>query len=108
MDKGDGAKAPSFPPDSAAAYYARGPVRFPDAAEVVSTSDPVHRPNHYARFKREPVEFIMENDLPFWCGSVIKYVLRYDAKDGIQDLRKARRYLDMKIKQLEGATDFAA
>lgn len=64
--------------------------------------DAVHRPSHYARFKIEPIYFIMENDLPFWAGNVIKYTCRYDAKDGIQDLKKARRYLDMQIKKMEG------
>lgn len=63
--------------------------------------DAVVRPDHYTRFKLEPVHFIMENELPFWCGNVIKYSLRYDAKDGIQDLKKARRYLDMQIKRME-------
>lgn len=65
------------------------------------------RPHHYARFKIEPVEFIMVNGLPFAIGNVIKYVCRWDAKDGIQDLKKARRYLDMEIKRLEGDPDFA-
>lgn len=69
--------------------------------------DPVHRPHHYARFEIEPVEFIMKNGLPFAIGNVIKYCCRWDAKDGIQDLKKARRYLDMEIKRLEGDEHFA-
>lgn len=76
-------------------------------APVVPASDPVVRPNHYARFKIEPIEFIMENDLPFWLGNVIKYSMRYDAKNGVEDLRKAERYLEMRRKQLEGDKDFA-
>lgn len=70
-------------------------------------SDAVHRPNHYARFKIEPITFIAENDIPFMPGNVIKYVLRHDAKDGIQDLKKARRYLDMMIAKAEGRTDWS-
>lgn len=62
----------------------------------------VHRPEHYTRYKIEPITFIMENDLPFAAGNIIKYVCRWDAKDGIQDLKKARRYLDMWIAKLEG------
>lgn len=65
-------------------------------------SDPVILPNHYTRYKIEPIRFIRENDLPFWMGNVVKYVLRADAKDGLQDLKKARRYLDMEIARQEG------
>lgn len=70
-------------------------------------TDVIHRPNHYARWKMEPIEFIFINDLPFWLGNVVKYCMRYDAKDGIQDLKKARRYLDIKIKELEGDPNYA-
>jgi hypothetical protein len=68
--------------------------------------DAVMLPEHYARFKIEPIRFMMENDLPFWMGNVIKYVVRYDAKNGIEDLKKARRYLDMQIAKMEGDPDF--
>lgn len=65
-------------------------------------ADVVNQPQHYARWKMQPIEFIAVNNLPFWLANVIKYALRYDAKDGLQDLRKARVYLDMQIRFLEG------
>lgn len=71
-------------------------------AEMTVDHDMVRRPKHYTRFEIEPIHFIMVNDLPFWLGNIVKYGLRWDAKDGIQDLYKAKRYLEMKIKQLEG------
>ncbi len=58
-------------------------------------------PPHYSRWAIEPIDFIMGNNLPFWLGNVIKYGLRYDAKDGLTDLKKARWYLDRKIAELE-------
>lgn len=69
-------------------------------------SDPVHLPHHYARFKIEPIRFIMENNLPFEVGNVVKYVVRADAKNGIEDLKKARRYLDMMIAKAEAKEDW--
>jgi hypothetical protein len=63
--------------------------------------DPIDHPSHYSRWKMEPVEFIAINDLPWWLANVIKYTMRYDAKDGLKDLYKARSYLDMKIRQQE-------
>lgn len=64
-------------------------------------SDPVFRPHHYARYAIEPITFITANGLGFLVGNVIKYVLRHDAKNGIEDLRKARRYLDIMIEDAE-------
>lgn len=71
-------------------------------------SDAVVKPNHYARYKIEPINFIMQNNLPFWMGNVVKYVLRADAKDGVQDLKKAIRYIEFRIRELEGETDITA
>lgn len=62
-----------------------------------AASDPVFRPAHYARFIIEPATFITANNLPFLVGNVVKYVTRYDAKDGREGLLKARRCVDMLI-----------
>jgi len=53
--------------------------------------------DHYKRMAIQPVEFIEGNDLGFCAGNVIKYVCRYKYKDGVEDLRKARHYLDVLI-----------
>ena len=53
--------------------------------------------NHYQRYKIQPVEFIMKNNVPYVEGNVIKYVMRFRDKHGLEDLLKARQYLDMLI-----------
>ena len=53
--------------------------------------------NHYKGFVIQPVEFIYKNNIPFMEGNIIKYVCRHREKNGIQDLKKARHYLDMLI-----------
>lgn len=68
--------------------------------------DSIDHPTHYSRWKMEPIEYIMINDLPAWHANVVKYCARWDAKDGLKDLYKARSYLDMKIRQLEGTDRF--
>lgn len=70
-------------------------------------TDPIARPAHYTRWKIEPIYFIMENGLPFDVGNVIKYAMRWEGKNGVEDLKKARRYLDMMILKAEGETDYA-
>ena len=36
----------------------------------------------------------------FW-GNVVKYILRFQKKNGIEDLKKARKYLDWLIEEME-------
>ena len=56
--------------------------------------------DHYRGMKIQPVEFIQANNMGFIEGSVVKYVSRHHAKNGRQDLEKARHFLDLLI-QLE-------
>lgn len=53
--------------------------------------------NHYKTFEIQPIEFIHKNNLSFIQGNIIKYVCRYRDKNGIEDLKKARHYIDMLI-----------
>lgn len=53
--------------------------------------------SHYKGFKIQPVEFIHQNGIGYMAGNVIKYVSRYQEKNGIEDLKKARHYIDMLI-----------
>ena len=57
--------------------------------------------NHYKELKIQPVEFIHANGIGYFEGNVIKYVTRWRAKNGIEDLKKARHYIDLLI-ELEG------
>ncbi len=47
----------------------------------------------------QPVEYIYKNKLDFFQGNVIKYVTRYKQKNGLQDLQKAKHYIDLIIQQ---------
>jgi Protein of unknwon function (DUF3310) len=51
-------------------------------------------PQHYARWPIEPIYFAMVNSLDYARGNILKYILRWDMKDGLIDLYKAERYLD--------------
>ena len=71
-------------------------------------------PDHYTRYKIEPATFIMRNGLSYWKGNIIKYVMRAGHKtvegktekeSEIDDLKKAIRYLTMRINQLNGEID---
>ena len=75
------------------------------------TADIVNEPKHYARWKIEPITYIMLNGFDFWRGNIIKYASRagfksYSGKtkdaSEILDLQKVIRYAEMRINQLEG------
>ena len=53
--------------------------------------------NHYDRMKIQPIAFIVDNDIPFIEGNIIKYVCRWKDKGGVEDLKKAKHYLDILI-----------
>lgn len=52
---------------------------------------------HYKEMAIQPIEYIHRNAIGFAEGTVIKYVSRWRAKGGVEDLRKARHVLDMLI-----------
>lgn len=61
----------------------------------------VTQPAHYARFAIQPIEFILANGLNFLQASVIKYLVRYPYKNGMEDLLKCRNMLDRLIAEEE-------
>ena len=53
--------------------------------------------NHYKDKKIEPITYIQQNQSSFEEGNVVKYITRWRQKGGIQDLRKAKQYIDYLI-----------
>ena len=50
---------------------------------------------HYKDYKIQPIDFIMKNKLNFIQGNVIKYICRYENKNGIEDINKAIHYCEL-------------
>ena len=53
--------------------------------------------SHYKKYKIQPVEFIVKNNIGFCEGNIIKYILRFKDKGGIADLEKAKHYIELLI-----------
>ena len=66
--------------------------------------DAVENPPHYAQYKIQPIEFIMANGLGYCEGNVVKYISRWRMKDGVQDLEKARNYINILIEEAKKET----
>lgn len=62
--------------------------------------DPVERPHHYTFGPIEVIDAIEAWQLGFHLGNVVKYVARAARKGRyLEDLRKARWYLDREIQR---------
>jgi hypothetical protein len=58
--------------------------------------------SHYKKYKIQPVEFIIKNNIGFVEGNIIKYILRFKEKGGVQDLLKAKHYIELLIDSSKG------
>jgi len=57
--------------------------------------------SHYKSFKYETWDVILDWNLGYLDGNAVKYLSRWKLKNGIEDLKKARHYLDKLIETLE-------
>lgn len=79
----------------------------------MGATDSVNHPNHYTSGKIEVIDIIESitngQDLkPFEAvlvGNIIKYISRFTRKNGVEDLKKAKWYLDRLIGETEEATE---
>ena len=70
----------------------------------MATSDPTN-PSYYGFGDDaviECIDYIESHAFDFLEGNIIKYVTRYEGKNGVEDLKKASWYLDRLIKREEG------
>jgi hypothetical protein len=51
-------------------------------------------PSHYKQGNIEVIDFILDQQLNYLEGNVVKYVSRYKYKNGLEDLKKAQWYLN--------------
>ena len=55
--------------------------------------------SHYRSLKIQPSKFVIENELLFPEGNVIKYICRHRFKNGKEDLLKAIHFIEMIIER---------
>jgi hypothetical protein len=62
-------------------------------------SDEIKHPKHYTQ-GIECWDYIVSHDMSYLEGNIVKYVTRYKHKNGLQDLKKAKQYLDKLIEKV--------
>ena len=72
----------------------------------IENEDNIIRPNHYASDKGFEVFDVQEAFIhelkgmsaSYWCN-IVKYILRFQRKNGVEDLKKAKYYLEKLIEE---------
>lgn len=74
------------------------------------SNDVVNSPKHYTSGSIETIDYIEDNLSAegfegYMVGNVLKYISRYRHKNGVEDLRKARWYLDRLVESKGGVVE---
>ena len=78
-----------------------------DCCNKEPDADMVNHPSHYTQGGIECIDCIKSATVgkigieAFCVGNAIKYLFRYEEKNGVEDVKKARWYIDRLIKELE-------
>lgn len=69
--------------------------------------DVVNKPMHYTEGKIECIDAIdtvtttLPGEFGYYTGTILKYIWRWNKKNGVEDLKKARWYLNRLIAKLD-------
>ena len=58
--------------------------------------------SHYKDCVIQPIDYIVENNLDFLEGNVVKYITRHRTKGGIEDIRKVIHYAELILEKKYG------
>lgn len=63
--------------------------------------DPINAPEHYTSHASGIQPIDIAEHMSFCLGNVVKYVMRFERKGGLEDLKKARFYIEREIARRE-------
>jgi hypothetical protein len=76
-------------------------TNFPEDSSAKSSNDTIDRPAHYTSGKYEVWDIIDGMGMTDYReANILKYIFRYKHKGGVEDLKKARAYLDRLINSI--------
>lgn len=78
-----------------------GIVSWPSKGSPEKASETQVGGEHYSKYKIQPIEFAMANGLNMCQSNVVKYVVRYKDKGGLEDLEKAIHFIRL-LAEYEG------
>ena len=57
------------------------------------SNDSVNRPKHYTNGNIDVLDFILDQNLPYIEGNIVKYICRHKLKNGLEDVQKAEFFV---------------
>lgn len=57
--------------------------------------------SHYGGGTQQHWDMVVQHDLDYFQGQITKYVMRWKAKNGLQDLEKAQHFLEKYIEEIK-------
>jgi len=75
--------------------------RMTNVPEVFVESSSVNHPRHYTQHPSGVECIQITEHMSFCLGNAIKYVWRADLKGGLEDLEKAKWYIDREIQRIK-------
>lgn len=75
----------------------------PDAKEWLASSKQIGG-QHYKKCPIQPWDYVLANGLDYFQGSIVKYITRWRDKGGVEDLKKAKHFLDKYIEEMENGS----
>ncbi len=72
-------------------------MKIPKKYQTTVEHHPVAAPSYYTKGGVDSWDFIAVKNLDFFEGNIVKYILRWRDKGGVQDLEKAKAYLEKLI-----------
>lgn len=83
---------------------------FEPKGEPVQAEDMVNSPSHYKAGGIETIEYMQAKMTPeqfkgYLTGNILKYISRYQYKNGIEDVKKAQWYLNKLVEHMEERGD---
>lgn len=76
--------------------------KVPEPVPEASPSAKQHGGSHYKKYAIQPMEYTMKNSLGYCEGNVIKYITRHKDKGGIEDLKKAKHFIELLAEHFYG------
>ena len=60
---------------------------------------------HYANDIMQHWDIVVAHNLDYFQAQILRYTMRWNKKDGVQDLRKAQHFLEKYIEVVKAAQD---
>ncbi len=72
--------------------------------EWIKAQQNAKKPKHYEGKRYELWDIILDFNLGYFEANIVKYIVRWKKKNGLEDLYKAKEYLQKLITEEEGKT----